>query len=318
MSGRLHTKGPLVVYCTLNPATALLETFFHYLSEAFSPLTGFLYGWTLFLVIQTGIIDAVAIGFARYLGVLVPGISENTYLIPPIRIVGTYAVSLSTAQLIAIIVIFALSAVNALGLRHGKFIQNIFTVSKLVALAGVILLGLTAGRSQTALHLNFSHPWATQGLALASSGLARGTRQPLLIAMCLAQVGSLFAADAWNNITFTAGKVVNPRRNLALSLTIGTLMVMVLYFLANLAYVFVLPLVEIARAPSDHVGGAMLDSIYLGYGVSPWRHPLSSREPARFRTGIIMKCVKVLPEDPKMTRRQCRPRTTSRPADLSA
>jgi APA family basic amino acid/polyamine antiporter len=237
-----------------------------YLREAFSPLTGFLYGWTLFLVIQTGIIDAVAIGFARYLGVLLPGISESVYVLPPVRIIGDYAVSLSSAQLIAILVIVLLTWINALGLRHGKHIQNVFTVSKLVALAGVILLGLAVGRNHAALHQNFIHPWAMQHLALASTGLAHGTRQPLLIALCLAQVGSLFAADAWNNITFTAGEVVNPRRNLALSLTIGTLLVMVMYFLTNLAFTFVLPLTQIANAPSDRVGEAMLNAIYPSHG----------------------------------------------------
>jgi APA family basic amino acid/polyamine antiporter len=237
-----------------------------YLREAFSPLAGFLYGWTLFLVIQTGIIAAVAIGFARYLGVLLPGLSETAYIIPPVRIIGNYALSLSRTQLVAIVLIVALTFINARGLRHGKLIQNVFTVSKLVALVGVILLGLTAGRSALAMHLNFAHPWATQSAALASAGLAHGARQPLLIALCLAQVGSLFAADAWNNITFTAGEVVNPRRNLALSLTIGTLLVMVIYFLANLAFTFVLPLADIANAPSDRVGGAMLEAIYPGRG----------------------------------------------------
>ena len=237
-----------------------------YLREAFSPLAGFLYGWTLFLVIQTGIIAAVAVGFARYLGVLVPGISDSIYIVEPFRILPGYALSLSTAQLVAILVIAVITLVNASGLRNGKLVQNVFTVSKLGALALVILIGLTIGANPTALHLNFSHPFATQTAALVSSGPNAGTRAPLLIALCLAQVGSLFAADAWNNITFTAGEVVNPKRNLALSLTIGTLLVMVLYFFANLAFTMVLPLDKIAHAPADRVGGAMLEAVYPGIG----------------------------------------------------
>jgi APA family basic amino acid/polyamine antiporter len=227
-----------------------------YLREAFSPLPAFLYGWTLFLVIQTGIIAAVAVGFARYLGMLLPAISETAYIVPPVRIAPGYALSLSSTQLVAILVIVILTAINASGLRYGKLIQNIFTVSKIAALALVIVVGLVIGRNNAAVHANFSHPF----VAATSLG------EPLLVALCLAQVGSLFAADAWNNITFTAGEVVNPRRNLPLSLTIGTLLVMVLYFFTNLAYVLVLPLDQIAHAPADRVGGAMLEAVYPGAG----------------------------------------------------
>lgn len=233
-----------------------------YLREAFSPLPGFLYGWTLFLVIQTGIIAAVAVGFARYLGVLIPAVSDSAYIVPPFRIVRGYALSLSSTQLVAILVVAVVTGINASGLRYGKLIQNIFTVSKLAALAAVIVLGLSVGRNPVAIHLNFSHPFAIQAGALSSSNVG----ESLIVALCLAQVGSLFAADAWNNITFTAGEVLNPKRNLALSLTIGTLLVLVLYFFANLAYTLVLPLDQIAHAPADRVGGAMLEAVYPGSG----------------------------------------------------
>jgi basic amino acid/polyamine antiporter, APA family len=233
-----------------------------YLREAFSPLPGFLYGWTLFLVIQTGIIAAVAVGFSRYLGVLIPSVSESVYIVPPFRIVRGYGLSLSSTQLVAVLVVALLTGINASGLRYGRLIQNIFTVSKLVALAAVIVLGLTVGRNSVAIHLNFSHPFASQAGALAPSNFG----EPLIVALCLAQVGSLFAADAWNNITFTAGEVLNPKRNLALSLTIGTLLVMAMYFFANLAYTLVLPLNQIAHTPADRVGGAMLEAIYPGSG----------------------------------------------------
>jgi APA family basic amino acid/polyamine antiporter len=237
-----------------------------YLREAFSPLTGFLYGWTLFLVIQTSIIAAVAVGFARYLGVLIPAISDSAYLVQPFRILPGYALSLSSTQLIAILVIAAITVVNAFGLRYGKLVQNVFTVSKLAGLALVIVIGLTIGANSSAIHLNFNHAFAIQAGALATTSAGATTRAPLVVALCLAQVGSLFAADAWNNITFTAGEVVNPKRNLALSLTIGTLLVMVLYFFANLAYTAVLPLAQIAHAPADRVGGAMLEAVFPGAG----------------------------------------------------
>jgi APA family basic amino acid/polyamine antiporter len=237
-----------------------------YLREAFSPLVGFLYGWTLFLVIQSGIIAAVAVGFARYLGLLVPSISDAAYLIPPIRILPGYVVSLSTVQLAAIAVIALLTAINTLGLRHGKTVQNVFTVAKLLGLAIVIVIGLTVGVQSAAVHANFAHPFRIQASALAYSGLPDAKPMHLLILLCLAQVGSLFAADAWNNITFAAGEVVNPKRNLALSLTIGTLLVMALYLLANLAYTLVLPFDAIAHAPADRVGGAMLETVFPGSG----------------------------------------------------
>jgi basic amino acid/polyamine antiporter, APA family len=232
-----------------------------YLREAFSPLLGFLYGWTLFLVIQTGIIAAVAVGFARYLGLLFPGVSESTYLVPPIHLSGNYAISLSPVQLLAIAVIVVLTWINSCGLRYGKLLQNVFTVSKLAALGAVIIVGLIFAATHGGFSANLSHPWAVQPAALASSGLRTGLRHPLLVALCLAQVGSLFAADAWNNVTFIAGEIINPKRTLVVSLTFGTLLVMALYLFANLAYVAVLPLPQIAHAPSDRVGGALLEAI---------------------------------------------------------
>ena len=234
-----------------------------YLREAFSPLPGFLYGWTLFLVIQTGIIAAVAVRLcplSRQFSSsrLRLGLHRSTLPHSP----RLCLVCLSSTQLVAILVVAVLTGINASGLRYGKLIQNIFTVSKLAALAAVIVLGLSVGRNPVAIHLNFSHPFAIQAGALSSSNVG----ESLIVALCLAQVGSLFAADAWNNITFTAGEVLNPKRNLALSLTIGTLLVMVLYFFANLAYTLVLPLDQIAHAPADRVGGAMLEAVYPGSG----------------------------------------------------
>jgi APA family basic amino acid/polyamine antiporter len=236
-----------------------------YLREAYSPLCGFLYGWTLFMVIQTGTVAAVGIGFARYLGTLWPRISESSYLIPPIHITSTYAVSLSTAQLVGVLLLVLLTWSNASGIRYGKVIQNTFTSAKLTALLGVIVVGAVgwaiAGKS------NFTDVWRPQGYTPIAPGVTPVTAFGLLVALCIAQVGSLFSADGWNNITFTAGEVKNPRRNVPLSLALGTLIVIVLYIGANAAYAAILPLEKIQHAPSDRVAGAMLQAIFPSIGA---------------------------------------------------
>jgi basic amino acid/polyamine antiporter, APA family len=239
-----------------------------YLREAWSPLCGFLYGWTLFLVIQTGTVAAVAVGFARYLGVLWPWISENNYLLPPIRISSSYAISLSNAQLVGILVIAFLSWSNARGIQYGKIVQNIFTSAKLGSLLGVIALGLFAGWNVTAVKANFAHMWTARGYTPIAPGISPETAFGLFIAMCVAQTGSLFAADAWNNITFTAGEVRNPRRNLPLSLALGTLVVIGLYCCVNFAYLVVLPLQQVQHATSDRVAGAMLGAVFPVAGAA--------------------------------------------------
>src|SRR5881227_1171800 len=217
-----------------------------YLREAYSPLWGFLYGWTLFLVIQTGTIAAVAVGFARYSGVLIPWFSESNYLIPPIRFGGWfngYAVSLSTAQFLGLAMIALLTFMNTRGLNLGKWIQNIFTTAKTGALIALILLGIIVGVKSGAGAENFHDFWSLRGgLQEVGQGLTAATAFGLFVGICVAQTNSLFSADAWNNITFTAGEVVNPRRNVPLSLALGTGMVIGLYLLANVAYLVTLPL----------------------------------------------------------------------------
>jgi len=239
-----------------------------YLREAWSPLWGFLYGWTLFLVIQTGTVAAVAVAFARYLGVLWPRISENTYLIAPIHISSKYAVSVSTAQLVGILLIGLLTWSNARGIQYGKIVQNIFTSAKIGSLLAVIGIGLLIGWSANAVMANFSHPWTSQSYTPVAPGVTPETVMGLIIAICVAQVGSLFSADAWNNITFTAGEVKNPRRNVPLSLALGTIMVIGLYTFANLAYVVVLPLERVQHAASDRVAAAMLEAIFPVAGAA--------------------------------------------------
>jgi APA family basic amino acid/polyamine antiporter len=238
-----------------------------YLREAYSPLAGFLYGWTLFSVIETGTIAAVAVAFARFSGVLWPAISGEHYLLSPVHISSRYAISLSTAQLLAIGVIAFLTLSNMLGLRYGKLIQNVFTVAKTSALGALILLGIFLGRNSAALHANFSHPWDISDLASATGG-GMTAIWSLFIAICLSQTGSLFSADSWHNIAFAAGEVKQPERNVTRAMVIGTTVVITLYILANVAYLVTLPLQAIQSAPSDRVGTATLNAIFPGIGVT--------------------------------------------------
>src|SRR6187549_2700689 len=239
-----------------------------YLREAFSPLWGFLYGWTLFLVIQTGTIAAVAVGFARYSGVLVPWVSESNYVIPPIRF-GGYALSLSTAQLVGLALIGFLTFTNTRGLEIGKLIQNVFTTAKTGALFALIVLGIIVGLKSGAGADNFRDFWTVRGdLQDVGAGLTASTGFGLFVGICVAQTNSLFSADAWNNITFTAGEVVNPRRNVPLSLALGTFLVIGLYLLANVAYLATLPFASIQNAPSDRVASETANVIFPGAGAT--------------------------------------------------
>jgi basic amino acid/polyamine antiporter, APA family len=238
-----------------------------YLREAFSPLWGFLYGWTLFLVIQTGTIAAVSVGFARYLGALAPWIADDRYLIPPTHLSSGYALSLSTTQLVAILLIAALSWTNTRGLEYGRIIQNVFTTAKTGALIGLIVVGVALGSNHTAIADNFGNLWARRGGVDIVPGLTAVTAFGLFVAICVSQTGSLFSADAWNNITFTAGEVKDPRRNVPLSLALGTGLVITLYLLANVAYLVTLPFAQVQHAPADRVATATLDAIFPGAGA---------------------------------------------------
>ena len=220
-----------------------------YLRESLGPLWGFLYGWTMFLVIQTGTIAAVGVAFGKFIGVFFPSISSNNWIIhlwkaPPIHIgpmvLGNMHVGLNTQNLVAIIIIVALTIVNAFGIKTGAAIQNVFTFAKTAALLALVVAGALIFRNPAAVAANFTDFWR-MGPSHADIGIA----SPFLLVITLvavAQVGSLFSADAWNNVTFTAGEVKNPRRNLPLSLALGTGTVIALYILANFAYLNVLPL----------------------------------------------------------------------------
>lgn len=238
-----------------------------YLREAYSPVLGFLYGWTLFLVIETGTIAAVSVGFARHLGVMVPWISDGYYLVPPIHLTSGYAVSLSSVQLVAMLLIALLTWANTRGLEYGRLIQNSFTSAKLAALLGLIVVGLALGANAAAVHANFGHAWQPQATEPIAPGLSQGSLYGLLIALAVAQVGSLFAFDAWNNITFTAGEVRQPQRNVPLSLVAGAGIAVVLFLLANVAYVVTLPLAGIQNAPGDRVAAMTMEAVFPGRGA---------------------------------------------------
>src|ERR1700704_4440718 len=239
-----------------------------YLRESFSPLGGFLYGWTLFLVIQTGTIAAVSVGFARYFGALAPWIADDNYLIPPIHLSTGYALSLSTTQLVGLLLIALLSWTNTRGLEYGRIIQNVFTTAKTGALLGLIVVGVLLGWNHAAVSDNFGNPWTVRGAVEIVPGLSAMTAFGLFVAICVSQTGSLFSADAWNNITFTAGEVKDPKRNIPLSLALGTFVVIGLYLLANVAYLVTLPFDQIQHAPGDRVATATLNAIFPGLGAT--------------------------------------------------
>jgi APA family basic amino acid/polyamine antiporter len=238
-----------------------------FLREGLSPLWGFLYGWTLFLVIQTGTIAAVGVAFARFLGVLWPAVSADVFLslghVPSLgdvlfTLLGKppaapqmIEIGVSWQRLLGIGTVLLLTWINVQGVRTAAWIQTVLTAIKAATLAGLILLGLTIGRQAGAVAANFGHFWGGQGFTLA-----------LLPLIAVGMVGSLFSSDAWNNVAFAAAEVQHPRRNLPIALAAGTLVVGVLYVLSNLSYMSVLPLADIQHAAEDRVGTAAAEVIF--------------------------------------------------------
>jgi basic amino acid/polyamine antiporter, APA family len=258
-----------------------------YLREALGPLWGFLYGWTLFLVIQTGTIAAVGVAFGKFLGYFFPSISASNWIwhiakVPPIPIgpmvLGNMDVGLNTQNLSGIVVVVFLTFLNIFGIKTGAFVQNIFTIAKVAALAGLVLAGIFVGRNAQAIAANFGDFWRSGALHSATGTLA-GPFVGVLTILAVAQVGSLFSADAWNNVTFTAGEVQNPKRNLPLSLALGTGVVIALYIAVNFIYLSVLPLNGdphganvftrgIKFATDDRVGTAALQQMFGSSGAA--------------------------------------------------
>ena len=257
-----------------------------FLREALGPLWGFLYGWTLFLVIQTGTIAAVGVACGKFLGVFFPSVSSSNWILhfyraPAIHIgpmvLGNMDVGLNTQNLVAILVVIALSIINVLGIRTGSIIQNIFTTAKVSALLGLALLGIFIGRNAQALAANFHGTfWRNAGL-WSQHDIGGGVLVGTLTVVAVAQVGSLFSADAWNNVTFTAAEVKNPSRNLPLSLALGTGVVISLYIACNFVYLNVLPLDGVRNgatilergikyATEDRVATAVLSQMFGSAG----------------------------------------------------
>lgn len=267
----LLTMVAALSYCELAGMMPQAGGQYVYLREAYSPLWGFLFGWATFLVIQTATIAAVAIGFARYVGVLFPAISETSYFIRPIHIGSSYAFSLSTEQFVAILMIALLTWMNTRGLRLGKLVQNIFTLTKTGALLALIVLGIVVGwlwHPEIA-RANFGNLWAVRGsLESVGPNLTAMAAFGLFVGICVAQTNSLFSADAWNSITFTAGEVKNPRRNVPLSLALGAGLVIVLYLLVNVAYLLTIKFEDLQQVPGDRVASATAQVIFPGFGAA--------------------------------------------------
>ena len=233
-----------------------------FLREAYGPAWGFLFGWSLFLVIQTGTIAAVAVAFARFTGVLAPWVSSGHYLVGPLRLTEGYAVSLSTEQLVAVALILLLTYTNTRGLKVGRLIQNSFTFTKTAALAGLILAGLILGwNNASAAHTaawwdSWANGWNPQD---AQPGLQAAGSLALVMLLGRAMTGPLFAQSAWNNVTFTGSEIRDPGRNLPRALLWGCALVVGLYLLANLAYVVTLPL-DVMRKPPNSIATATMQA----------------------------------------------------------
>lgn len=242
-----------------------------FLRQAYGPSIGFLFGWTLFLVIQTGTIAAVAIAFAKFAGVFLPTIATENYLVRPVHLWGAYAISLSSEQLVAVLLIVLLTWVNTRGLEIGKLVQNTFTFAKTAALIGLILVGLSLGWKATsaARASDWWNPWANGWTPeLAQPGLTMVGALALLVIFGKAMVGPIFAQTAWTNVTFTGSEVREPGRTLPRALLIGCGLVVSLYVLANLAYVATLSLGEIAHAPQNRVAVAAMRAALGGPGAT--------------------------------------------------
>ena len=240
-----------------------------FLTKAYGRPVGFLYGWSQFLIVQSGTIAAVAVAFANFTGILMPQISGTNYIIEPI-ILGSYAVSLSNQQLLAIASIALLTLLNTRGLRLGRWIQNTFTATKTAALLGLIIIGLVFGwNSGGALFSADLWDSAANGWSLATAQPAAAALGVLAFVVVLgkAMAGPLFSQSAWDNVTFTGGEVENPGRNLPRALIIGCAIVVGLYLLANVAYLVTLSLPALQNAPNGRVATAMMEQIFGPVGV---------------------------------------------------
>lgn len=235
-----------------------------YLREAYNPFIAFLFGWTQFGVIQTGTIAAVAMAFAKFLGYLLPALGEKSILFT----IGGFAVNM--AQLVAIASVFLLTYINTRGVKNGKIIQTVFTFTKLFSLFGLIVFGLFIGAKAEIWNANWENAWSYSTVNMSGEVIANTLgSMAFLGAIAVSMKGTLFSSDAWNNVTFIAGEIKNPQKNIGRALFLGTFIVTIIYVSANLMYLAVLPFNEIAFAELDRVGVAAAENIFgVGAGAS--------------------------------------------------
>jgi basic amino acid/polyamine antiporter, APA family len=220
-----------------------------YLREAFNPLAGFLYGWSFFTVIQTATIAAVGVAFCKFAGYFIPSLELTDANI--LLQLGSFKIY--TAQLVSILLIVFLTYLNTYGVKGGKLIQTIFTVTKLLSLFGLIAFGFIIAAKADIWNANWTDAWQIKKLDAQGNVVAGVAGSAILGAIAASMVGSIFSSDAWNNVTFIAGEIKNPKRNIGLSLFLGTMVVTIIYVCANLMYISVMPLHEVATAPQDRV-----------------------------------------------------------------
>ncbi|MEX6690138.1 amino acid permease [Danxiaibacter flavus] len=225
-----------------------------YLREAYNPLVGFLYGWSFFAVIQTGSIAAVGVAFSKFAAYIFPSLSEQNIL------ADLGFIKISAAQVVSILMICLLTYINTLGVKQGKIIQTTFTITKIAALVGLVVFGLIFGADKNIWNANWSTGFALN--KLSTTGVANYAGFAVMGAIAASMVGSLFSSDSWNNVTFIAGEIKRPERNIGLSLLLGTLIVTSIYVIVNLVYLAVLPLNEIAFAENDRVAVVASHNIF--------------------------------------------------------
>ncbi len=230
-----------------------------YLKEAFNPLIAFLYGWSFFAIIQTGTIAAVGVAFSKFMAYIVPGVSEDIVLL------DLGLLKISPAQIVSIVIIVLLTYINSRGIQGGKAIQTTFTVTKILSLFGLILFGFIMMDGDVWQN-NWTNAWSLSNLN-SDGSMEALTTIAAVGAIAAAMVGSIFSSDAWNNVTFIAGEIKNPQRNIGLSLFLGTLIVTIIYVSANVMYTAVLPLQEIAFAEKDRVAVAASTVIFGNVGT---------------------------------------------------
>jgi len=234
-----------------------------YLKEAFNPLAGFLYGWSFFAVIQTATIAAVGVAFSKFAGYFIPALELKDANI----VAQIFGLKIYSAQLVSIALIIFLTYINTKGVKGGKMIQTTFTVIKLLSLFGLIIFGFLLAAKSEVWNANWTDAWSMKSRAADGSIIGGVAGSAILGAIAASMVGSIFSSDAWNNVTFIAGEVRNPKRNIGLSLFLGTMIVTLIYVAINVMYISVLPLQNIASAPQDRVAVAASTEIFGHIGA---------------------------------------------------